>query len=80
MLHTTGKRSKFIAERQLIRRTLTPSQGGASSLITGTFVTTMSRHAYVYANPRIFSLFILGQDCAVTATFFDQVRHILARE
>lgn len=65
MLHTTGKRSKFIAERQLIRRTLTPSQGGASPLIAGTFVTTMSRHAYAYVNPRIFSLFILGQDCAV---------------
>lgn len=65
MLHTTGKRSKFIAERQLIRRTLTPSPGGASLLIAGTFVATMSRHAYAYVNPRIFSLRILGQDCAV---------------
>ena len=65
MLRTTGKRSKFIAERQLIRRTLTPSPGSASLLIAGAFATTMSRHAYAYANPRIFSLRILGQDCAV---------------
>lgn len=65
MLHTTGKRSKSIAERQLIRRTLTPSQGGASPLIADTLVTTMSRHAYAYVNPCIFSLFILGQDCVV---------------
>ena len=65
MLHTTGKRSKYIAERQLIRRTLTLSQGSASLLIAGAFVTTMSRHAYAYVNPCIFSLFILGQDCAV---------------
>lgn len=65
MLRTTGKRSKFIAEWQLIRRTLTPSQGSASLLIVGAFVTTMSRHAYAYVNPRIFSLRILGHDCAV---------------
>lgn len=65
MLRTTGKRSKFIAERQLIRRTLTPSQGDASLLIAGAFATTMSRHAYAYVNPCIFSLFILRQDCAV---------------
>lgn len=65
MLRTTGKRSKFIAERQLIRRTLTPSQGSASLLIAGAFATTMSRHAYAYVNPCIFSLFILGQNCAV---------------
>lgn len=65
MLHTTGKRSKYIAERQLIRRTLTPSPGSASLLIAGAFATTMSRHAYAYVNPRIFSLRILGQDCVV---------------